>query len=483
MSNRVVYRFRRDLRLEDHRGLGDALSAGRLVPVLLLDDQTVARVRTNARRATFYCAAVAALDGALRARGARLIVRRTRRAGPALVALARSLGAGAVAWSWTYDGPGLADDRHAVQALEEAGIRALVSHDAPVLAPEDVDVQRHSGGEGYRAFAPFYAAWRRVALAEAAGDRLFDGAFDVDGIDGEALPTPSDFGHDSVEIECAGGAVEASNRLETFLAGTAREYTIARRLFAGPPTSHLGPDLALGTISARRVVRELRALAARPYAVAEERRSYAEVERSLALRDFFLQLSWHWPRTHEQPLQERSLALRLPATAAGVEAWERGMTGYPLVDAAIRELRARGWMHPKARAVAASFLCFDLGVSWRRGREIFDRYLIEDDTALATGNWQWIAGVGADMAQYPRIYNPVRQARVFDPEGRYVRRWVPELAGVPGHAIHAPLAAQPRAQMELPLFEAARYPHPILDHDAVARAFLARYRAALPQAT
>ena len=479
MSQRIIYRFRRDLRLEDHLALTRALTEGRLVPVLLLDDLTVARVRANARRTAFYCAAVAALDDALRARGAHLIVRRARRAGPALVSLARSLGAGAVAWSWTYDGPGLADDRNAVQALEEAGIRALVSHDAPVLSPEEVDLQRHAAGEGYRAFAPFHAAWRRVALAAATSEHLLDGAFDVAGIEGEALPVPRDFGHEPAALEFAGGAPAAAHRLAAFLAYPAREYAIARRLFAGPPTAHLGPDLALGTISARCVVRELRALAGRPYAVVEERRSYEEAERSLALRDFFLQLSWHWPRTHDKPLQEKAVALRLPEDAVGVEAWEHGMTGYPLVDAAMRELRARGWMHPKARAVAASFLCFDLGVSWRRGREIFDRYLIEDDAALATGNWQWVAGVGADMAQYPRIYNPVRQARTFDPEGRYVRQWIPELAGVPAHAIHAPLDAPPRAQMELALFEAARYPHPVVDHGAAARAFLARYRAAL----
>ncbi|TAM58461.1 deoxyribodipyrimidine photo-lyase [bacterium] len=476
MSRRVIYRFRRDLRLEDHLGLVRALSEGRVVPVLLLDDLTVARVSANARRATFYCQAVAALEQALRARGAQLVVRRARRAGPALVALARALDAAAVAWSWTYDGPGLADDRDTAQALEEAGVRVLLAHDAPVLSPEDVDLQRHGAGEGYRAFTPYRAAWSRVAPVEYASERLLDGAFDVPAAAGQPLPEPRDFGHEPVTLECAGGAAAAAERLATFLDLHARDYTLARRLFAGPPTSHLGADLALGTLSARRIVRELRALAGRPYAVAEERRSFEEAERALVLRDFFLQLSWHWPRTHERPLQEKP-TLAFAGDAPGVAAWEHGMTGYPLVDAAMRELRARGWMHPKARAVAASFLCFDLGVSWKRGREIFDRYLVEDDAALATGNWQWIAGVGADMAQYPRIYNPVRQARTFDPEGRYVRRWVPELAGVPAHVIHAPLDVSPRGQMELPFIETAHYPRPIVEHDAAARKLLARYRA------
>jgi|SRR5579872_449073 len=479
MSNRVIYRFRRDLRVDDHLGLARALSYGRIVPVLLLDELTVSRAGVNAARTTFFCETVAALDHALRMRGARLIVRRARHAGRALVDLARAVGAAGVVWSWAYDGPGLADDRDAVQELEEAGIRAFVVHDAPVFPPEDVDLQRHASGEGYRAFASFFAAWRRLTTPAPTNDRLLDGAFESGGLESEAMPTPGDFGHSSVTLERSGGALAAERRLREFLQRDAREYTVARRVFAGPSTARLGPDLALGALSSRRIVRELRALVARPYVVMEERRSYEDVERSLALRDFFLQLSWHWPRTHDRPLQEKAAALRFADDAPGVAAWERGETGYPLVDAAMRELRARGWMHPKARSVAASFLCYDLGVSWKRGREIFDRYLIEDDLALATGNWQWIAGVGADMAQYPRIYNPIRQARTFDPGGAYVRRWIPELEGVPAQRIHAPFDEERRAQIELPLFGDRRYPRPIVEHEAAARSFLERYRAAM----
>ncbi len=124
-----------------------------------------------------------------------------------------------------------------------------------------------------------------------------------------------------------------------------------------------------------------------------------------------------------------------------LDAWRSGRTGFPLVDAGIRELRATGWMHPRLRAIAASFLCFDLGVDWRVGRDDWDRYLIEDAPALAVGNWQWIAGVGADLAAYPRIYNPLKQARRFDPAAQYVRRWIPELAGLPDAAILDPLDA------------------------------------------
>ena len=132
-------------------------------------------------------------------------------------------------------------------------------------------------------------------------------------------------------------------------------------------------------------------------------------------------------------------------------------------------------MHPRVRSIAASFLCFDLGVDWRVGRDEWDRYLIEDDPGLAAGNWQWAAGVGADLAAYPRIYNPAKQARRFDPSAQYIRRWIPELAGVPDVAILDPVAGRRERQIQLPLFTDRGYPPPILDHEAAARAFLERY--------
>ncbi|MDP9017444.1 MAG: FAD-binding domain-containing protein, partial [Candidatus Eremiobacteraeota bacterium] len=145
----------------------------------------------------------------------------------------------------------------------------------------------------------------------------------------------------------------------------------------------------------------------------------------------------------------------------------------PLVDAGIRQLHATGWMHPRVRSIAASFLCFDLGVDWRVGMTEWDRHFIEDDPALSTGNWQWIAGVGADLAAYPRIYNPIKQAQRFDPLGIYVRRWIPELA----NRFNVVRLQGPTAALELPLFGANTYPEPVVDHEKAAREFLARYNS------
>src|SRR5581483_4057686 len=189
--------------------------------------------------------------------------------------------------------------------------------------------------------------------------------------------------------------------------------------------------LSFGTIAARTIVRETRKRIEDPFLLVEERSSLRLFLRSIALRDFFLQLAWYNPQTENDPLQEKMRAFPWLSKHAGLDAWREGRTGFPVVDAGIRQLHATGWMHPRVRSIAASFLCFDLGVDWRIGVSEWDRYLIEDEMALSVGNWQWSAGVGADLAAYPRIYNPHKQARRYDPEGLYARRWIEELAHVP----------------------------------------------------
>jgi deoxyribodipyrimidine photo-lyase len=196
--------------------------------------------------------------------------------------------------------------------------------------------------------------------------------------------------------------------------------------------------------------------------------------RALAQRDFFLQLAWFFEGEPDDALQTRMRRFPFAKKHRALDAWREGRTGFPLVDAGVRQLRATGWMHPRVRLIAASFLCFDLGVDWRVGRDEWERLLIEDDAALATGNWQWSAGVGADLAQFPRIYNPQKQARSFDPQGTYIRRWVEELANVPAADLwDGP--GTPRAQLTLDLFAGGGYPAPVVDHERSAREFLARY--------
>ena len=197
--------------------------------------------------------------------------------------------------------------------------------------------------------------------------------------------------------------------------------------------------------------------------------------RALAERDFFLQLAWFFEGAADAPLQAKMERFAFASKHPALAAWRAGRTGFPLVDAGIRQLHATGWMHPRARQIAASFLCFDLGVDWRIGRDEWDRYLVEDDAALATGNWQWTAGVGADLAAYPRIFNPLKQARRYDPNATYIRAWVPEWVSAPLAEILDPSERVRRLQLRFALFASAQYPQPVVDHEVAARAFLARY--------
>ena len=465
--SRAVFAFTRDLRLDDHAGLATAARYGAVVPVLVIDQSCAARLRRSPRRAAYFCAAVEALDAALRERGTRLIVRRGPSA-PVLRAIARALGASAVVWSCGYDPAAVRADRDLQSRLEEAGLRALPTHDALAVPPEEAAASRQRG-DGYRAFVPYHARWRELTPQPAAGSAEFVQTE----LSSEALPVPAEFGSSLTCAEPAGEAA-AARKFAAFLEGPLLQYGVARNVPADGETSRLGVELSFGTISARTVVRAACERLGDAFLLAEERTSVGLFLRSLAQRDFFLQLAWYTETLGEEPLQPKMRHFGFARTHPQLDAWRTGRTGFPLIDAGMRELRATGWMHPRVRAIAASFLCFDLGVDWRVGRDAWETELIEDEPALALGNWQWIAGVGADLA-FPRIYNPLKQARRFDPAAIYVRRWIPELAGLPDAAILDPLGAERRPQLELTLFGGRAYPLPVIDHETAARDFLARY--------
>lgn len=469
----AVFRFARDLRLEDHAGLAEAAAHGHIIPVLVLDSALGARLGASPRRAAWYCAAVASLDDALRQRGSRLLVRRGEPS-QTLRDVARECAADAVIWSAGYDASALRDDRELQSFLEEAGVRAFAVHDAPAIAPEETSAARPSAGNGYRSFVPYYERWRLIE--PAAPEAPLFVSFARPPLESETLPQPEEFGSTATAV--AGSAL-AIEKLETFLGGPALQYAFALNVPADDRTSHLSAELTFGTIAARTVVRAARRRIEDPFLLAEERSSLKMFLRSIAMRDFFLQLSWYHPQAAEEPLQEKMRDFPFAADHPHFEAWREGRTGFPIVDAGVRQLHATGWMHPRVRAIAASFLCFDLGVHWNRGMAEWDRYLIEDDPALAIGNWQWVAGVGADLAAFPRIYNPRKQARRFDPGGLYARAWISELA-------HAPAPdgrVRPRAQIELALYSGQAYPAPVVDHERAARDFLSRYQQYVTRAS
>lgn len=457
--------------MDDHAGLAAAARSGAIVPALILDPATQGKLARSPRRAAFFRSAVAELARELRDRGTTLVVRRG-----ALVStakrLAREAGVETVAWSAAYDSTAREEQRRLQAALEESGFRALGVHDAPAVSPEETAAARADGaGSGYRALAPYVAAWLSAPRIESAGEPRFE----AHALPSEPLPSPHEFNERSEPGEMPPVGRAALAAFERYLSGPALQYPTARHVPAGPPTAHLSAALSFGAISPRTILRAVESRSRDPYLLAEERRALAKLVRSLAQRDFFYQLAWHFEGSPDEPLQEHMRLFRFAPGHPRLDEWLAGRTGFPLVDAGMRQLAATGWMHPRVRLVAASFLCFDLGVDWRVGRAAWDRLLIEDDPALATGNWQWVAGVGADLAQHPRIYHPLKQAKAYDPRGAYVRRWVLELAGLPDADVLDPRSAGARAQLALPLFGANAYPAPILEHEAAARAFLERY--------
>jgi deoxyribodipyrimidine photo-lyase len=472
-ESRFVYRFERDLRLDDHAGLHKAASRGAVVPVLVVDPPLESRLRRSPRRAAFFCAAVAALDRELRERGSRLIVRR----GPAsavLRAVAAESGAAGVAWS-AANGAGAIESGERLQSeLEEAGYEVCAVHDAPAIPPDETAAAHSGAGEGYRAFAPFFQVWREMPVVSHEHPLML--RFDVDDLSSEALPAAAEFGAEASTVKA--GSAAARDAFDRFLRDDAAHYAETALVPAEDGTSRMSAHLSFGTISARAMVSAVRERLRDALRPAHERASLRAFLRALARRDFFLQLAWFHPHGSNEPLQEKMRGFGFAQAHPALDAWRRGETGFPLVDAGIRQLRDTGWMHPHVRAVAASFLCFDLGIDWRTGRNEWDAMLVEDDDALATGNWQWIAGVGADMAQYPRIYNPERQRRRVDPDGRYVRRWIPELERVP--IAYWNDRASRSLQLSFELSAPGAYPRAVVDHGEAARAFLERYRAFTP---
>ncbi len=403
---------------------------------------------------------------------------RTGDAARCVLALARDARADAVTWSASYDAAGAENDRNLQSVLEEAGLRATIVHDAAAVPPDDTAAARcEDGGRGYRAFAPYATAWAALPRAPVTA-RVRFAAHDL-----ASDPLPPQL--DAPPASGTGVAIDGERTTEAavlahvrdYLAGPVLQYPFARNVPAGEPTARLSAALSFGAISARTILALVDERERDPFLLVEERLALRTFARSLARRDFFLQLAWFFESRPDAPLQQRMDTFAFARTHAALDAWREGRTGYPLVDAGMRQLRATGWMHPRVRSIAASFLCFDLGVDWRVGRDAWERELVEDEPALATGNWQWVCGIGADLAQFPRIYNPHKQARAIDPLGAYVRRWVPELSDVSDAELFGSKATQGRAQLSLALFQRPAYPPPVVDHDAAARRFLVRYAA------
>jgi deoxyribodipyrimidine photo-lyase len=445
----IVVWFRRDLRLGDHPALAEAAARGPVVPVFVLDPALLGRAP---RREAWIVATLAALDADLRARAARLIVRRGQPADE-LVRLAREAGATAIWWNRDLTPYARARDAAVAAAAHTQGLETRVLDDATLTQPDAVTPER---GRFYSVFTPYHHAWR----ARAGGLPLPPPARLATAGPLDTLPIP---GAADPALPPAGQGA-AAGALHAFVRSGLGGYATGRDRLDLDATSHLSPSLRVGALSPRQVYAAVARAAARTPALADPAAAFI---RQLAWREFFTQILWHAPATRRAALRPPRTPVRWRRDPGALRAWQEGRTGYPVVDAGMRQLAATGWLPNRARMIVASFLVKHLLVDWREGERWFMRALLDGDPALNGGNWQWVASVGADALPAFRIFNPVTQGRRFDPDGRYVRRWVPELAAVPPRHVHAPWEAG----------GAPGYPAPIVEHREARRRALTAFGA------
>lgn len=472
--------FRQDLRLADNPALAAALERGApVVPVYVLDDESEGMWRAGGASRWWLHHSLVALDADLRERGSRLVLARGD-SGEALRRLVAETGAGAVYWNRRYEPAARRRDAALKTELTGAGVEAKSFNAALLFEPHTI---KNKQGGPFQVFTPYWRHCSALGFAEP----VKSGA--------KAPPAPARWPAtlaaeelgllpafpwaDGFSARWTPGEAGAAARLRAFLGGERVHAYDERRDFpAEEGTSGLSPHLHFGEIGPRQIAAAVKALGARrglDPASNGARVFLAEV----GWREFAHHLVYHFPDTPERPLREEFGRFPWADDPGGkkLRAWRRGRTGYPIVDAGMRELWATGWMHNRVRMIAASFLVKHLRLPWRSGAEWFWDTLVDADLANNTLGWQWSAGCGADAAPYFRIFAPVTQGQKFDGAGAYVRRWAPELARLPDKFLHAPWTAPAEVLAAAGVRLGETYPRPVVDHATARAEALAAFQA------
>jgi deoxyribodipyrimidine photo-lyase len=473
MRTIAIVWFRRDLRVHDHPALTAAIAdADAVVPLFVFDDALLHGRWPAPNRTWFMRESVAALSVALRERGADL---RIVQGDPVEVVsrLARDVGATSVYVSRDATPYGRRRDLEVAAALTRDGIvlhpkRGLYVHEPGEVLTAD--------GRPFSVYSPFRRAWDgrpfrdplpapdRIPGPDGADSTLDRGPDPIPSLEALGLPQPSA----DPELLPAPGEQAARDRLARWVDGALERYADHRDRLDLEGTSRLSQDLRFGLLSPVEVL-------ARAAGPGEGRRVFVS---ELAWREFYAHVLWHHPRVRREPFQASAASASSRYGTSANDAWRLGRTGYPVVDVVMRQLRAMGWMHNRARMITASFLTKDLLLDWRVGETHFMRHLVDGDPASNNGGWQWAASVGTDPQPYFRIFNPVLQGRRFDPDGDYVRRWVPELRDVPVAYIHEPWTMPGAVQAAAGCRIGTDYPAPIVNHAEARVRAIATYRDA-----
>jgi deoxyribodipyrimidine photo-lyase len=468
--------FQLDLRVADNPALNAAIERGTpVIPVFIWAPEEEGQWRSGAASQWWLHRSLAALAADLEERGSRLIIRRGP-VGAALNNLLAESGASAVFWNRRYEPVAIARDRKLKSQLGKLGIDTGSFNGNLLFEPGTI---RNGRGEPYRVFTAFWRAC--LARPGAPPCQNAPNKLCAPGIWPRSLALADLELKPEDKCSCAlGGNWQpgergAKKQLKHFVKAALQNYSTGRDRPGVAGTSRLSPHLHFGEISPAEVWHTVQNVA--NSGVAGDQAACDAYLRQLGWREFAYHLLYHFPNSAEQPLRPEFAAFPWITDARALKAWRQGRTGYPLVDAGMRELLQTGWMHNRARMVAASFLVKHLLIGWQQGAAWFWETLVDADMANNSLGWQWVAGCGSDAPPYFRIFNPVIQGEKFDPAGEYVRRWVHELARLPNRWIYKPWKA-PASILEQAGVKLGRdYPFPMIAHDKARERALAALKS------
>ena len=473
MPHVTIVWFRNDLRLDDQPSLRAAVARGAIVPLFIHAPEEEVPWEPGAASRWWLHGARERFAAALAEKGAPLLIRR----GPSLatlLAVAREYGATHVAWNRRYEPAVIGRDTAIKEALKREGLVAESFNGGQLFEPVHVATKE---GKPYQVFTPFWrallardepaepeAAPAKILAAKPVGKTTKPVGKTTQSIAIAALDLlPAIDWAAGMRERWTPGEAAAAVRLDHFLEHLDR-YDTDRDRPDHDGTSALSPHLHFGEISPRRVWHAVRAAVGGRPAARIERGGAETYLRELGWREFATHLLYHFPHTPQEPLRGDYARFPWVDDPAGLRAWQRGQTGYPIVDAGMRQLWQTGWMHNRVRMIVASFLVKDLRVSWLTGARWFWDTLVDANLAANTLGWQWAGGCGADAAPYFRIFNPQTQGERFDPDGAYVRTFVPELKGLPAADIHAPGDADTTTLARAGIKLGSTYPEQIVNH-------------------